>query len=156
MVNRFVAWRARILACNTRMFRQIVGSGGRKMKSKILWVLAIAMIFAANNAFAGKAMQMWNCGMEDDVTEESVEADAAKWLQAVRQIDGGANIEAHILFPVAVNASGETDFVFIVTMPTFAEWGKFWDAYPVSDAAAAEEAGIFCPDSVVWEAVHIK
>lgn len=126
------------------------------MKSKFFWIFGLVMMIATGPAYAGKAMQMWNCGMEDDATEAGVEANASKWLKAARQIDGGENIEAHILFPVAVNASGETDFVFVVTMPTFAEWGKFWDAYPVSDAAVAEEAGIFCPDSVVWEAVHIK
>ena len=101
-------------------------------------------------------MQMWNCGIAEDASEEDVEARASEWLKAVRKIDGGENIEVHILFPVAVNATGETDLVFVVTMPTFTEWGKFWDAYPASDAAAAEDGHTFCPDSVVWEAVKIE
>jgi len=61
-----------------------------------------------------------------------------------------------VLFPVAVNASGETDLIFMVTAPTFAEWGRFWDVYPSSDAAAGENDGMFCPDSVIWEAMKVK
>jgi len=94
--------------------------------------------------------------MEDDATEEAIEEHASKWLAAAKQIDGGENIEAYVLFPVAVNATGDTDMVFVVTMPSFAEWGKFWDAYPDSDAAAGEEGHVFCPDSVVWESVKVK
>ena len=126
------------------------------MNKRFLWVLGLVMIFAASPVYAGKAMQMWNCGLSDDVSEEAVEAHVSEWLKAARQVDGGENIEAFILFPVAVNAMGETDLVFVVTMPTFAEWGKFWDAYPSSDAAAGEDGPAFCPDSVVWEAVKIK
>lgn len=126
------------------------------MQKKFFWLLAIAMIFAAGPAYSGKAMQMWNCGMEEDATEESLEAHASEWLKLARQVDGGENIEAYILFPVAVNAMGETDVVFVVTMPTFSEWGKFWDAYPSSEAAANEDGHVFCPDSVVWESVKVN
>lgn len=126
------------------------------MRNRIFGLLGIALIFAVGPAYAGKAMQMWNCGLEDDATEEAVEAQAVEWVKAARKVDGGENIEAHVLFPVAVNATGDTDVVFVVTMPTFAEWGKFWDAYPDSDAAAKEGGGVFCPDSVVWEAVKVE
>jgi hypothetical protein len=126
------------------------------MNRKMLWVLGLVMVFAAGPLYAGKAMQMWNCGMEGEASEEAIEEHASKWLAGARKVDGGENMEAHILFPVAVNASGETDFVFIVTMPTFSDWGKFWDAYPDSEAAAMEEGHTFCPDSVVWDAVKVK
>jgi hypothetical protein len=126
------------------------------MKSKLLWVLAVTMLLGAGPAFSGQAMQMWNCGLEDGMTEEDVEKRASEWLKAVRKIDGGKNLEAMVLFPVAVNASGQTDLIFMVTAPTFAEWGRFWDAYPSSDAAANEDGGMFCPDSVIWEAMKVK
>jgi len=51
------------------------------------------------------------------------------------------------------------DVMFVVTWPSFAEYGKFWDAYSGSDAADIEEDGnslIVCPDSVLWESVTIK
>lgn len=123
---------------------------------KIFWAMALVMIFAAGPAYAGKAMQMWNCGIEDDASEEAIEEHASKWLAAAKQVDGGENIEVYVLFPVAVNAAGDTDMVFIVTMPSFAEWGKFWDAYPDSEAAAGESGTVFCPDSVLWDSVKIK
>ena len=50
----------------------------------------------------------------------------------------------------------ETDVVFVITMPSFAEWGKLWDAYPSSEAAANEDGHAFCSDSVVWESVKIE
>ena len=126
------------------------------MKSKFLWVIGVVMLLTAGPAFSGQAMQMWNCGLEDGVSEADVEKRAAEWLKAVRQLDGGKNLEAMVLFPVAVNAAGETDLIFMVTAPTFAEWGRFWDVYPSSDAAAGENDGIFCPDSVIWEAIKVK
>lgn len=126
------------------------------MKSKFFWVIAVVMLLTAGPAFSGQAMQMWNCGLEDGVSEADVEKTAAEWLKAVRQLDGGKNLEAMVLFPVAVNATGETDLIFMVTAPTFAEWGRFWDVYPSSDAAEGENDGIFCPDSVIWEAIKIE
>ena len=125
------------------------------MKIKVMFILGMLMVLASGPVFAGKAMQMWNCGLEDDATEAQVEAQAKAWVKAARKVDGGENIEAYVLFPVAVNAAGDTDLVFVVTMPTFSEWGKFWDAYPGSDAAANEDGHTFCPDSVVWEAVKL-
>jgi hypothetical protein len=126
------------------------------MKSSFVRLIGVFMLLTAGPAFSGQAMQMWNCGLNDDVTEEDVEKRAAEWLQDARKIDGGKNLEAMLLFPVAVNATGHTDVIFMVTAPTFAEWGRFWDAYPSSDAAANEDGGMFCPDSVIWEAMKVK
>ncbi|MBW2275703.1 MAG: hypothetical protein JRG96_20790 [Deltaproteobacteria bacterium] len=126
------------------------------MNSKFFWVMGTVIMFAAGPAYAGQAMQMWSCGMEDEMTEKDVEARAEEWLKAARQLDGGKNLEAMVLFPIAVNASGDTDLIFMVTAPSFAEWGRFWDVYPDSDAAAGEDGGMFCPDSVLWEASKVK
>lgn len=123
------------------------------MKSKMAWTIGLILAFAANNAIASKAMQMWRCGLEDGVTEEEVVEGLTEWVAKVRKLDGGENIEGHVLFPIAVNAPDHTDMVLIVTMPTFAEWGRFWDVYPDSEAAANESDQIFCPDSTVWEAI---
>jgi hypothetical protein len=129
------------------------------MNTKKLWVLAIAMMIFAAPAFAGEAVQMWKCEMDDEADEEMIEAHAKEWLAAAKKLDGGANMAAYVKFPVAVNATGEMDIMFVVTFPTFTEWGKFWDAYPGSDAADIEEDAIemiVCPDSVVWESVKIE
>ncbi len=126
------------------------------MKTKFFWIFGLVMMFASGPAFAGKAMQMWNCGLEDGVSEEDVEKKASEWLKAARKIDGGENLEAMLLFPVAVNASGDTDLVFMVTAPSFAEWGRFWDAYPSAEDFTDDDGAMFCPDSVIWEAMKVK
>ena len=126
------------------------------MKLNFFWVIGMVMVLSAGTAFSGQAMQMWRCGLKDGVSEADIEKRAVEWLKAARQLDGGKNLEAMVLFPVAVNASGETDLIFMVTAPTFAEWGRFWDVYPSSDAAAGENDGMFCPDSVIWEAMKVK
>jgi hypothetical protein len=100
---------------------------------------------------------MWRCEINDDVTEEEVEETAAEWLKAARQIEGGENLEAHIFFPVVVRAEGAVDLLFVVSAPSFEEWGKFWDRYPESDAAELEsKEKIVCPDSVLWQSVKVK
>ena len=110
-------------------------------------------------AFAGEAVQMWACELDDDATEDQVKAMAAEWLKEAKKLEGGANLEGYVLFPVAVNATVEMDVMFVVKAPSFAEWGTFWDNYPGSDAAALEgehNEYVVCPDSVLWESVDIK
>jgi hypothetical protein len=126
------------------------------MKKKIMLLLGMSMIFSVGAAHAGEPMQMWNCGMEDGVTEADVTENAKAWLEAARKVDGGENIEIAILWPVVVNASGETDFIFLARLPTFAEWGRFWDAYPTSAVSENENDMTFCPDSVLWEFTGIE
>ena len=129
------------------------------MKSKMFLMLALVMMVAAAPAFSGEAVQMWKCEMDDDATEAQVEAMAANWLAAAKKVDGGANFKAYVYFPVAVNATGEMDVMFIVVAPTFAEWGTFWDNYSGSAAADLEKEhneAVVCPDSVLWEGVKVK
>lgn len=129
------------------------------MKNLLGLVLVSALVFWAAPAFSGEAVQMWSCEMDDEADEEMLEAHAKTWLAAAKKLDGGANIEAYMLFPVAVNATAETDVWFVITSPSFTEWGKFWDAYPDSDAADIEEDAIemiVCPDSVVWQKVKVE
>ena len=77
------------------------------MNTKKLWMIALVMMIAAAPAFAGEATQMWRCELDDEADEEMVEAHSAKWLAAALKVDGGANIKGKVLFPVAVNATGE-------------------------------------------------
>jgi hypothetical protein len=125
----------------------------------MFWMLALVMMVAAAPAFSGDAVQMWRCEMDDDATEAQLEAMAAEWLAAAKKVEGGANLKASVLFPVAVNATGEMDVMFVISAPTFAEWGTFWDNYAGSEAAkleAMQNEAVVCPDSVLWEAVQIK
>jgi hypothetical protein len=109
--------------------------------------------------YAGKATQMWKCEIDDDATEDQVVKGAQKWLAAARTMEGGKNLNAYVHFPVAVNAMGEHDAVFVVTAPTFKEWGKFWDGYEGSPAAKVDKANeefVVCPDSGLWESIKVE
>jgi hypothetical protein len=116
------------------------------------------MILAAP-AYSGDAVQMWKCEMDDDASEQDVKDGAAAWLNAAKQMPGGEGLEAYVLFPIAVNATGETDVMFVVIAPSFEQWGKFWDSYGGSKAAAIDkqnEEFVVCPDSAVWESFKLE
>jgi hypothetical protein len=71
---------------------------------------------------------------------------------------GGKNLEAFVFFPVAVNNMADTDMIFAVTAPSFAEWGLFWDSYGDSAAAKADSTNklVNCANSALWESLKIK
>ena len=84
---------------------------------------------------------------------------ASKWLAAAKKVKGGERLEAHVFFPIAVNATGEMDLMYVIKAPTFEEWGRFWDNYAGSEAAKLEVQNheyVVCPDSVVWEAIEVE
>ena len=128
------------------------------MRWTIVSVMLSMMMFAAAPARSAEATQMWKCEMGANTTEEEVEANAAKWLKAARQMDGGDQLEAFVLFPVAVNVVGNTDFMLVVVAPSFAEWGKFWDEYQISPDGDADQANadVDCPDSALWNSVKVE
>ena len=116
-------------------------------------------MIASASAFAGEAVQMWKCELDDDATEAQVKAGAAAWLKAAKAMKGGENLEAHVYFPVAVNDTAENDTVFVVIAPSFEEGGRFWDGYEGSAAAAQDkknEEFAVCPDSAVWEGFQVE
>lgn len=126
----------------------------------IVGLLFVSMLtIVAVPAYAAEATQWWKCEMDDDASEAEVMAQAEKWLKAARTMKGGERMEAKVLFPVAVNAIGEFDVFFVVTAPSFEEWGRFWDNYEGSPAAESDKQGkdlVVCPDSVLWESIKVK
>jgi hypothetical protein len=123
-----------------------------------LMLVSILMVVTAPAYSGGSAVQMWKCEMDDDASEQDIKDRAAKWLKAAKSMKGGKNLEAYVYFPVAVNNMGETDLIFTVVAPSFAEWGMFWDSYAGSAAAAADKNNklVDCPDSAVWESFQVK
>jgi len=121
-------------------------------------LISILMIVAAPAYSGGVATQFFKCEMDEDATEKDVVAYASKWLKSAKTMKGGKNLEAHIFFPVAVTNMGETDLIFAISAPTFAEWGMFWDAYEGSPAAAADKEDdlVDCPNSALWETIKVN
>jgi hypothetical protein len=119
-------------------------------------MLVLVMSLAVAPAFSAEVVQIWACEMDDEASEQAVRDHFVKWLKAAKQIEGGANLEARVLFPVAVNDTGEMDVLLMVLAPSFQEWGRFWDGYEGSLAADVESEDdemLVCPDSTLWESV---
>jgi hypothetical protein len=129
------------------------------MKAILGLMLVAVLMFGVAPAYSGDAVQMWKCELDDDASEAQVKAMAQKWLEAAKKMEGGAEFQAFVLFPVAVNMAGDTDLMFVVVAPSFEEWGKFWDGYAGSPANAIDEensALVVCPDSAVWESFKME
>lgn len=130
------------------------------MKTVARSMIVLVMLFVVVPGFAGEATQMWRCEMDDGVTEQQVRDMAGEWLEAAKKIKGGENLKGYVFFPVAVNATGETDLMLIVVAPSFEEWGRLWDGYEGSEAAKLEQGhvalGVVCPDSVLWESFKVE
>lgn len=107
-----------------------------------------------------EVVQIWACEMSDGTTEEQVEAIAADWLKAVRQMPGGAAVKMRVFFPAVASGAGNVDFYFVLNAPSFTDWGKIWDAYQDDSAAAKSDdlnqGKVTCADSQLWEAHAIE
>lgn len=129
------------------------------MKMVTRCVLIAMLLLLAAPAFAGMPTQMWQCQMEDDATEEEVIEEAQDWLKKARAIKGGERLKARVLFPVAVNSIGDADVWFVISAPSFEEWGRFWDNYidsDVGDSEDHEERKVNCPDAALWDSTPIE
>ena len=119
---------------------------------KIATAAAIAFSLTSVQALAGSPVQLWKCGMEGDVSEESIEAFADKWEKAASALPGGEGMSSEVMFPVAAAADGNgTDLIYRVQWASFGDYGKWWDAYPSSDAAEMEGDLLSCHGSSLWE-----
>jgi hypothetical protein len=125
----------------------------------LISVMAAVMMAVAAPAFSSQATQIFSCEQDDDTSEADLRAQAKDWLAAARKMKGGAQIDAYLYFPVAVNAMRDSDFFFVIVAPSFAQWGVFWDGYAGSPAAAVDaknaQSGTVCPNSGVWESEKI-
>lgn len=122
-------------------------------------MLVAVLLIAVAPAYSARASQVFSCELDDDATEDQVKAGAAKWLEAAKGMKGGENLEAWVYFPVAVDAMGEFDLLFVVVSPSFEEWGEFWDNYDGSPAAKVDKENqemVICPNSALWESIPIK
>jgi hypothetical protein len=129
------------------------------MITVVRWVLVLAMLVAAAPAYSGEAVQMFRCEQEAGASEEDIMALAQEWLSAAQKTKGGEGMRVQVLFPIAVNATNEIDFLFLVSAPSFEKWGVFWDNYSGSPASQVDKGmneKAICPDSALWEVERIE
>ncbi len=109
-------------------------------------------------------IHIYQCNfVSEKATETEVEADVLEMLKATKATVGGEKFSAKVLWPVAVNNLGETDFQVLAIFTTFTSWGKVWDASrdpnsPLAkwEAAVGRNDMYECGDSAVWESVTIE
>ena len=122
---------------------------------KLLSTAIAVLSLTSPQALAGSPVHIWKCQMNDGMGEEKLIEYSNKWAAEAAKVDGGAKMSNQIYFPVAAGADGTgTDLLFVSTWPNFADYGKFWDAYPESDAAAMEGGAMSCHGSALWEAMN--
>ena len=123
-------------------------------------VSLLLMIAAPAYSNSGlQAIQIFVCEFNDDATADQVMAMTSTWLKAAKEMKGGKNMDAYIRFPVAEGSNAKGDFRFVITTPSFEEWGAFTDAYEGSPAAKVDEEFnnlADCGDSSMWEGIKIK
>jgi hypothetical protein len=133
------------------------------MKTITLSILASLLLVIAAPAYSESThvIQIYRCEFNNDDTEEDDVLElAADWLKAARQMKGGANLELAVRFPIAIGNRDDGDFTWVITTPTFAEWGEFTDAYPGSGVEKIDDR-LFdkfadCGQSTIWEGVAIE
>ena len=124
-------------------------------------LFSMLMIFAAS-AYAEsglQAIQIFECEFEDDGTADKLLAASSAWLKVARTAKGGENLNVAIRYPIAEGGEGASDFKFVITMPTFTEWGMFTDGYEDSAVKAADanfEGIASCSSSTMWEGIRVN
>ncbi len=128
------------------------------MKTVIRLIIVSILLLVAAPAYSGSALQVFACQQDENASEAQLEAVASAWLKAAKAMKGGENMEVYLNFPTAAYM-GENDFMFIMILPNFAEWGVFMDGYKGSPASKVDaEMGELadCPDSSLWESEKIE
>lgn len=127
------------------------------MKTLIRLMIVSILMAVASPAYS-EAIQIFNCQLEAEATNDEAFDMAEKWLKAAKTIKGGKNLQAFIRFPIAASVD-DIDFKFVIATPDFADWGAFTDAYEASAIAEIDdefEKIAICNEASLWEGEEIK
>jgi hypothetical protein len=126
------------------------------MKRIIIGGFFVLLISAP--AMADATLQIYSCNLAPGHTGDEVIALSEEWLKAARTMEGGADLEVSLEFPLAAS-SGEGSFNFVLSAPNPAVWGVFTNGYLGSAAAEADEnwEGVAtCDEITLWASVDIE
>jgi hypothetical protein len=119
-------------------------------------MLISALMMVSSQAWSGQAVYVLQCEQNDNASEDEIILVVAEWLAEAKELDGGENLNAFPMFPMAATM-GAYDLMVVMTLPNFAEWGRFMDAYEGHEASEVDNKYadmIVCPDSALWESFN--
>ena len=128
------------------------------MNTIVRLMLVSLLVVVAVPSSAEEAWHVYQCEILDETTEDQIIELTESWLKSARTVKGGENVELYVFFPVAAQM-GASDLRILVKVPSFAEWGAFWDIYDESAAADIEDSWsevMDCPDSWLFEGFKIE
>ncbi|MGI9371761.1 MAG: hypothetical protein ACR2OJ_04640 [Hyphomicrobiales bacterium] len=127
------------------------------MKTIVKLIFASMLMIVAAPAYAGQAVQVFVCQINEDVTEAVLIQRASEWLKAAKTVKGGENLKASLHDPVAAEM-GQNDVLFVIVAPSLTEWGTFWDNYrgSAADKLDKDNDDVVCPKSRLFESVVIE
>lgn len=108
-------------------------------------------------ASADSVVQLWTCEINEGKTRAELLAVSAAWLTATQSVDGGADFEAYLEYPMA--ADDLSTFTFVLIASDAKSWGTYSDAYDGSASEKADEAWeevADCSSSSLWKSVKIE
>jgi hypothetical protein len=127
--------------------------------------IAIALVCASAAATfsapvaANEFDHVWSCQLKPGKTLDEARAVARTWIAAARSMRNGERLRVSIRYPIIVTES-EDRFDFVVTAPSLAVWGAFYDTYddgtPVADADLKFADVASCSGSTMWESIGVE
>ena len=128
------------------------------MKTIVGLMLVSMLMIVTVPAYAGEVVQVFNCEMDEDATDDAIMAVAMEWVAAAKKMKGGEHLEVTMHQPI-VGHLGEKDFIFLLKAPSLEEWAVFTAGY--TDSVLEEiddklEELCDCPDSALWDIEKIE
>ena len=128
------------------------------MKKIVLSSLSAVLMFSfASPVLANSTLHIWSCKLNDGKTTAEVMAVSSAWLKAAKSMEGGADLNLSLEFPLATD-SGDS-FNFVLEAADAKTWGLFMNGYENSPAAKADEAWgevASCSRSSLWNSVDVE
>ena len=120
-------------------------------------LLGGTFLLFAGSAAADGVTHVWECEMDDDATYEQLESSSSEWTAAARKIDGVADLEVYLEFPMAGEELNE--FLFVMSLPSATAWGQFMDGYEGSEAETVDEEWgeiASCDEAMIFRSVSMQ
>ncbi len=124
---------------------------------RIITIAVTSLLLGVSGITAADPVKMvWNCTLNDGVTEEQSQAAGKKWVALVRKMTGNKEITSSWVTAVV----GEIgNFMWVDTYPSLEVWAAVQTAWAKSDEAAALdeifEANETCSKSRLYRSVVV-